>query len=128
YPDVNPCLLCGKEIYSALNSPYKEFTLALCKYIFHQKYLEKYLVNDTTSKQVNLGDKIPIDETSDVYFRCPKHFETIPHYILKCLTLSPNVSGHIPKISHDNTDETDIILMNELGILVERNKVHIRLL
>src|SRR5207248_215494 len=44
-PDVNPCSLCGKEIYSASNPPYKEFTLASCGHIFHQKCLEKYLVN-----------------------------------------------------------------------------------
>ena len=44
-PDVNPCSLCGKEIYSASNPPYKEFTLASCEHIFHQKCLEKYLVN-----------------------------------------------------------------------------------
>src|SRR3954469_17773579 len=45
-PDVNPCSLCGKEIYSASNPPYKEFTLASCGHIFHQKCLEKYLVNE----------------------------------------------------------------------------------
>ena len=44
-PDVNPCSLCEKEIYSASNPPYKEFTLASCGHIFHQKCLEKYLVN-----------------------------------------------------------------------------------
>jgi hypothetical protein len=45
-PDVNPCSLCGKEIYSLASNPsYKEFTLASCGHIFHQKCLEKYLVN-----------------------------------------------------------------------------------
>ena len=44
-PNVNSCSLCGKEIYSALSPPYKEFTLASCGHIFHQKCLEKYLVN-----------------------------------------------------------------------------------
>ncbi|CAG8703183.1 34095_t:CDS:2 [Gigaspora margarita] len=45
-PDLNPCSLCGKEIYSLASNPsYKEFTLALCRHIFHQKCLEKYLVN-----------------------------------------------------------------------------------
>src|SRR5437868_6958515 len=44
-PDVNPCSLCGKEIYSASSPPYKEFTLASCRHIFHQKCFEKYLVN-----------------------------------------------------------------------------------
>ena len=44
-PDVNPCSLCGKEIYSTSNPQYKEFTLASYRHIFHQKCLEKYLVN-----------------------------------------------------------------------------------
>ncbi|GBB87102.1 hypothetical protein RclHR1_13560007 [Rhizophagus clarus] len=42
-PEVNPCSLCGKEIYS--HPYYKEFTLASCGHIFHQKCLEKYRVN-----------------------------------------------------------------------------------
>ncbi|CAG8846750.1 25632_t:CDS:1, partial [Gigaspora margarita] len=45
-PNVNLCLLCRKEIYSLASNPsYKEFTLASCGHIFHQKCLEKYLVN-----------------------------------------------------------------------------------
>ncbi|CAG8747829.1 27085_t:CDS:2, partial [Gigaspora margarita] len=45
-PDMNPCSLCEKEIYSLASNPlYKEFTLASCEHIFHQKCLEKYLVN-----------------------------------------------------------------------------------
>ncbi|RIB21551.1 hypothetical protein C2G38_2176286 [Gigaspora rosea] len=45
-PDVNLCSLCGKEIYSLASNPsYKEFTLASCGHIFHQKCFEKYLVN-----------------------------------------------------------------------------------
>ena len=45
-PDVNPCSLCGKEVYSLASNPqYQEFTLASCGHIFHQKCLEKYLVN-----------------------------------------------------------------------------------
>ena len=55
-PNVNPCSLCGKEIYSlALNPSYKEFTLALCGYIFHQKCLEKYLVNGGRGSTMLLG-------------------------------------------------------------------------
>ncbi|PKK57709.1 hypothetical protein RhiirC2_721046, partial [Rhizophagus irregularis] len=79
-PDVNPCSLCEKEIYSASNPPYKEFTLASCGHIFHQKCLEKYLVNgearcgkgitrqdynptaDTTSKQVDEAEVILMNE------------------------------------------------------------------
>ncbi|CAI2196793.1 17934_t:CDS:1 [Funneliformis geosporum] len=45
-PDVNPCSLCEKDIYSLASNPqYKEFTLASCGHIFHQKCLEKYLVD-----------------------------------------------------------------------------------
>ena len=44
-PKVNPCLLCGEELLSNSSDPIKEFTLASCGHIFHQKCLEKHLVN-----------------------------------------------------------------------------------
>ncbi|CAI2187687.1 7198_t:CDS:2, partial [Funneliformis geosporum] len=44
-----------------------------------------------------------LDTGNDIHFRCPKHFETVSHYVPKCLILSPNVPGHVPKMSHDNT-------------------------
>jgi hypothetical protein len=37
--------LCGEELLSNLSDPIKEFTLASCGHIFHQKCLEKHLVN-----------------------------------------------------------------------------------
>src|SRR5438045_1992138 len=44
-PKVDPCLLCGEELLSNTSDPIKEFTLASCGHIFHQKCLEKHLVN-----------------------------------------------------------------------------------
>src|SRR5438045_6442770 len=44
-PKVDPCLLCGEELLSDSSDPIKEFTLASCGHIFHQKCLEKHLVN-----------------------------------------------------------------------------------
>ena len=44
-PKVDPCLLCGEELLSNSSDPIKEFTLASCGHIFHQKCLEKHLVN-----------------------------------------------------------------------------------
>ncbi|CAI2198484.1 10885_t:CDS:1, partial [Funneliformis geosporum] len=39
----------------------------------------------------NDNDDDGIAATSDVYFQCLKHFETVPHYVSKCFTLSPNI-------------------------------------
>ncbi|CAI2195245.1 15648_t:CDS:2, partial [Funneliformis geosporum] len=52
-------------------------------------------------KNDNPGDNVVFEDTiyddfvavfrvNDVHFRCPKHFEIVSHYVLKCLTLSPN--------------------------------------
>ena len=38
-------MLCGEELLSNSSDPIKEFTLASCGHIFHQKCFEKYLVN-----------------------------------------------------------------------------------
>ncbi|CAI2192023.1 19817_t:CDS:1, partial [Funneliformis geosporum] len=43
------------------------------------------------------NDKASGPSGSDVHFRYPKHFETVPYYVPKCPTLSPNVPGHVPK-------------------------------
>ncbi|CAG8568992.1 7694_t:CDS:2, partial [Acaulospora morrowiae] len=77
-PDVTPCLLCGKEVYSLASNPqYQEFTLASCGHIFHQKCLEKYLEKgsqdkpsttdeNTTSMPVDSENATPVDEDSNV--------------------------------------------------------------
>src|SRR5687767_8349003 len=46
FPEVDPCTLCEEDLYSPREIvSFKEFTLALCGDIFHQKCLKKYLVN-----------------------------------------------------------------------------------
>ncbi|CAI2192758.1 9266_t:CDS:2, partial [Funneliformis geosporum] len=45
-------------------------------------------VNANRQRSLHL---LRLDTSSDVYFRCLKHFETILHYVPKCLTLRPNV-------------------------------------
>ena len=47
FPEVDPCSLCGEGLYLPWEFlPFKEFTLALCGHIYHQKCFEKYLVNE----------------------------------------------------------------------------------
>ncbi|CAG8854046.1 13305_t:CDS:2, partial [Gigaspora margarita] len=78
-PDVNPYLLYGKEIYSLVPNPsYKEFTLASCGHIFHQKYLKKYLglqdkpttstASDIATKQVDSENLTPVGEDADTIY------------------------------------------------------------
>ena len=46
FPEVDPCLLCGEGLYLPQEFLlFKEFTLASCGHIYHQKCLEKHLVN-----------------------------------------------------------------------------------
>src|SRR6266480_7704796 len=46
FPEVDPCSLCGEGLYLPREFlPFKEFTLASCEHIYHQKCLEKHLVN-----------------------------------------------------------------------------------
>src|SRR3954468_19356319 len=45
--EVDTCSLCREGLYlSQKFLPFKEFTLASCEYIYHQKCLEKHLVNE----------------------------------------------------------------------------------
>src|ERR1051325_2353629 len=48
-PIVDPCPICGEEIYTLEQDIIKEFTLASCGHIFHQKCLEEYLVDGELS-------------------------------------------------------------------------------
>src|SRR3954452_8655138 len=47
FPEVDPCSLCGEGFYLPRKFlSFKEFTLASCEHIYHQKCLEKHLVNE----------------------------------------------------------------------------------
>ena len=48
-PKVDPCPICGDVIYTLEQDIIKEFTLASCGHIFHQKCLEEYLVDGESS-------------------------------------------------------------------------------
>ncbi|RIA86637.1 hypothetical protein C1645_829003 [Glomus cerebriforme] len=48
-PKVDPCPICGKDIYTLEFNIIKEFTLASCGHIFYQKCLEEYLVDGESS-------------------------------------------------------------------------------
>src|SRR5581483_7536881 len=48
-PIVDPCPICGDDIYTLEQDIIKEFTLASCGHIFHQQCLEEYLVDGETS-------------------------------------------------------------------------------
>src|SRR4051794_21207478 len=48
-PKVDPCPICGNDIYMLELTIIKEFTLASCGHIFHQKCLEEYLVDGESS-------------------------------------------------------------------------------
>ncbi|CAB4439151.1 unnamed protein product [Rhizophagus irregularis] len=48
-PKVDPCPICGEDIYTLELAVIKEFTLASCGHIFHQKCLEEYLVDGESS-------------------------------------------------------------------------------
>jgi len=51
----NPCILSKKEIIgSQLYGPIKEFTMATCGCIYHQKFLDGYLM-DTAKRHVQIG-------------------------------------------------------------------------
>ncbi|CAG8693348.1 5267_t:CDS:2 [Funneliformis caledonium] len=105
-PDVNPCSLCGKEIYSASNPPYKEFTLASCRHIFHQKCLEKYLVNGEA--------RCPNKD-------CNRDIETFLSPDLFKETGKPTSStADITKpvdLGNQTPVDNDVTLMDELGLL-----------
>ena len=48
-PKVDPCPICGNDIYTLELSIIKEFTLASCGHIFHQKCLKEHLVDGESS-------------------------------------------------------------------------------
>ncbi|KAF0469871.1 ATP dependent DNA helicase [Gigaspora margarita] len=77
--EVDPCLLYREGLYLPQEFlPFKEFTLASCEHIYHQKCLEKYLgsqdkpttliAEDTATKQVDSENPTPIGEDADAIY------------------------------------------------------------
>src|SRR6266498_2172209 len=48
-PKVDSCPICGNDIYTLELAVIKEFTLASCGHIFHQKCLKEHLVDGESS-------------------------------------------------------------------------------
>src|SRR4051794_39402356 len=103
-PNVNPCLLCGKEIYSLASNPlYQKFTLVSYGYIFHQKCLEKYLVNGEA--------QCPNKD-------CNRDIETfLSPDLFKKKGSQDKTTTPTADTTSKQVDEAEVILMNELGIL-----------
>ncbi|CAG8721381.1 7655_t:CDS:2 [Funneliformis caledonium] len=74
FPEVDPYSLCGEGLYLPQKFlPFKEFTLASCGHIYHQKYLEKHLatssievVSITPGNPKNLDDLISKDTSGQI--------------------------------------------------------------
>ena len=44
-PEMKPCILCKQKFISHPDEPIKEFTMATCGCLYHQKCLEGYILN-----------------------------------------------------------------------------------
>ena len=110
-PDVNPCSLCGKEIYSFASNPsHKKFTLASYGHIFHQKCLEKYLVNG----EVRCSNK---DCNRDIEtFLSPDLFKEKGSQD-KPSTADENTTSKPVNSGNQTPVDDDVTLMDELGLL-----------
>lgn len=88
--------------------PFKEFTLALCVHIYHQKCLEKHLVNG----EANCPNK-----------KCNKVIETFlsPELLKGSPTTSTAEDTATKQVDSKNPtpvgEDADAIYMNELGLL-----------
>ena len=49
-PEMKPCILCKQKLISHPDEPIKEFTMATCGCLYHQKCLEGYLLNITKTR------------------------------------------------------------------------------
>ena len=104
---VDPCSLCGEGLYLPRKFlPFKEFTLASCGHIYHQKCLEKYLVN---------GEPICSNK------KCNKVIETFlspePQSQDKPSTADENTISKPVDAGHQTPMDDDVTLMDELGLL-----------
>ncbi|RGB22201.1 hypothetical protein C1646_731031 [Rhizophagus diaphanus] len=93
-PKVDPCPICGADIYTLELAVIKEFTLASCGHIFHQKCLEEHLVDG---------------ESSCPYDGCNKDIETfLSRDLLKGLqnqTASKDVDNNDEALTEESTNQ-----------------------
>jgi hypothetical protein len=93
-PKVDPCPICGNDIYTLELDIIKEFTLASCGHIFHQKCLEEYLVDG---------------ESSCPYDGCNRDIETfLSRDLLKGLqnqTASKDVDNNDEALTEESTNQ-----------------------
>src|ERR1043165_5157159 len=107
FPEVDPCSLCGEGLYLPRNFlPFKEFTLASCGHIYHQKCLKKHLVN---------GEPIcPNKKCNKVIapFLSPE-----PRSQDKPSTADENTISKPVDSGNQTPVDDDVTLMDELGLL-----------
>ncbi|GBB94285.1 hypothetical protein RclHR1_23230007 [Rhizophagus clarus] len=70
-PKVDPCPICGEDIYTLEGGIIKEFTLASCGDIFHQKCLEEYLVDALIQHlQIHMNKKGERSDMGKIFIKC----------------------------------------------------------
>ncbi|GBB97999.1 hypothetical protein RclHR1_03110031 [Rhizophagus clarus] len=97
-PKVDLCPICREDIYTLEGGIIKEFTLASCEHIFHQKCLEEHLVDG---------------ESSCPYDGCNRDIETFLSWdLLKGLqnqTASKDVDNNDEVLTEESTNQKNIL-------------------
>jgi len=112
FSEVDSCSLCEEGLYLPWEFlPFKEFTLASCGHIYHQKCLKKHLVN---------GKAICPNK------KCNKVIETFlspgPRSQDKPSTADENTISKPVDSENQTPMDDDVALMGELGLLGEEEQ------